>query len=90
MEEQTNKLTNLEELRSFLLKGKVKFIFDKKDGSKREALGTLNEKSIPIEMLPKEDHVNAKANNFKYFDIEKNGWRSLSSETKEVEILSII
>ena len=76
----------IDELRSLMKDNVVSFVFEKKDGTKREALGTLNENKIPDEILPKEDHVNTKASNFKYFDLEKNGWRSLSYDTEEVEL----
>ena len=78
------------ELKEFLKLGKVKFIFDKKDGSKREAWGTLNEDLIPGEKKSMDEHLNPKASNPKYFDLEKNAWRSLSYDASTVDIDCII
>ena len=55
----------------------TKFKFQKKDGTEREARGTLNFNMIPDEAIPKgtqtwedpEDIV-------KYWDLDKDGWRS--------------
>ena len=51
-------------------KGNVSFKFVKKDGSIREAVGTLN-----VDYT----HKGSKSKNysvFNYFDLESNGWRS--------------
>jgi hypothetical protein len=51
----------------------VKFYFQKVDGSKREAYGTLNERAIPAiagtDTRRKNDTVQT------YFDTEKQEWR---------------
>lgn len=64
----------------------VSFSYFKKNGELRNAVGTLHEKLIPIEMQPKDPSAN-KTGNFKYYDIEKKGWRSLH---KDLELVTII
>ncbi len=83
------KTIKIEELKEFLHLGEVSFIFEKKDGTKREALGTLKNDLIPEDMKPVENHLNPKATNPKYFDLEKNGWRSLSYDASTIDIKSI-
>lgn len=73
-------------LKELLDEHKVEFSFEKKDGSLRKAKGTLNSKFIPEAMLPKEDFVNKKSTNLKYFDLEKNSWRSLSYDCSTVSL----
>ena len=55
----------------------VNFSYFKKDGTLRNAVGTLHEKFIPEEMRPKDPSVNDLRSNLKYYDLEKKGWRSL-------------
>jgi len=64
----------------------VSFSYFKKDGKCRSALGTLNERLIPTEMKPKDASMD-KGGTFRYFDLEKNGWRSLH---KECQIVTMI
>jgi len=80
------KTVKTKKFRKMLQKGKVHFEYAKVDGTLREALGTLNPELIPVEMQPKEsrptDYVN-----LRYFDLDKNAWRSISGDTKEVKVL---
>ena len=64
-------------LRSKLRKGPFKFYFEKKDGTIREAYGTLNLEIIPIKHLPKTDRTPAPSV-VTFYDLENQGWRSLS------------
>jgi hypothetical protein len=79
---------NLEELRENL-KGStpVAFSYFKKDGSLRNAVGTLNEKWIPAEMRPKDSSTNNGGDNFRYYDIDKGAWRSLHKDCSLVTII---
>ena len=79
---------NTDKLKELLVKDKIEFSFKKKDGSLREAKGTLNSEFIPESMLPKEDFVNKKSTNLKYFDLEKNAWRSLSYDCSTVSLIN--
>lgn len=63
----------------------VQFSYFKKDGSRRPAIGTLNEKLIPDDMKPKDSSLN-NGENFKYYDLEKNAWRSLPLDCSLVTI----
>ena len=64
----------------------IMFTYFKKDGSKRTAMGTLNEKLIPEESRPKDSSVNV-GTNLKYFDMEKKAWRSLSYDVSTVQMM---
>lgn len=64
----------------------IMFTYFKKDGSKRTAMGTLNEKLIPEEFHPKDSSVNV-GTNLKYFDMEKKAWRSLSYDCSTVQMM---
>ena len=77
---------SIEDLRRNLQGGSpVHFSYFKKDGSVRNAIGTLNEKLIPEEMRPKDSSTNT-GNNLKYYDLEKNAWRSLYIDCSLVTI----
>jgi len=84
------KTITIEQLREKLHSdSRIEFTFVKKDGSDRNAIGTLNENLIPLEHHIVEDpSTNSKkvSPNFRYYDLEKNGWRSISKDTKEVKI----
>ena len=77
---------NIDELGFLLRKGEVQFTFEKKDGTKRDAKGTLREDLIPEDMKPLESYMNPKATNPKYFDLDKNAWRSMSYDTSTVDV----
>lgn len=76
-----------EELREMLHMGRVIFSYKKKDGSTRGALGTLNMEHIPEEFHPKDSSENIEYKNLRYFDIQKNGWRSISGDINEITVL---
>jgi len=63
----------------------VNFSYFKKDGTWRKAIGTLNEKLIPEEMRPKDSSTDT-GGNLKYYDLEKNAWRSLHIDCSLVQI----
>lgn len=71
-------------LRSKLREGEVNFVFKKKDGSRRPAVGTTNLDLIPQDLWPK--GMNDDAETVKnesivtYFDREKGAWRSCKVE----------
>ena len=68
-----------ERFRRWLKNGVVTFTYMKKDGSLREAKGTLNDLLIPIDKLPKgtgNDIVNYIS--VCYFDLVKQEWRSFN------------
>jgi hypothetical protein len=74
----------IKELRSKLRRGEVRFSFEKKDGSIREAVGTLKESLIPAEHLPKgEREPSPLVVNF--YDLEKSSWRSMWIGTQVFE-----
>ena len=58
----------------------VKFKYKKKDGSIREAVGTTNFDLVPEEHQPKLADARAAEGLVKYYDTEKNGWRSAVEE----------
>lgn len=72
----------LDELKDLLREQKVSFEFTKKDGTLRKALGTLNEKLIPEEKKPKS--TSRKTTNVRFFDLDKNAWRSVYSGTDKI------
>ena len=65
-----------------LRKGKVKFTYRKKDGSLREALGTLHKETMGEENYPSNGNTESKGpeNQIRYYDLNSNGWRSFLSE----------
>mgnify|MGYP002860331882 FL=1 len=83
-------------LREKLQQGKVKFVFRKKDGSRRPAVGTTNLDIIPQDLWPKGmDGDEPKPQNdslVTYFDCEKGAWRACKAENileiegEEVEV----
>lgn len=64
----------------------VSFSYFKKDGKCRSATGTLHEDLIPEGMKPRDASMD-KGGTFRYFDLEKNGWRSLHKECQMVTII---
>ena len=63
----------------------VSFSYFKKDGTLRNAIGTLNERLIPESVRPKDSSTNT-GDNLKYYDLEKNAWRSLCIDCSLVQI----
>ena len=75
--EKTFKTTNLQEFKEMLHRGIVEFEFVKKDGSIRQAKGTLVAEHLPA---PKADSDaparKTNENVLVYFDMEKQSFRS--------------
>ena len=67
-----------EDFRDKLRNGIFRFSYFKKDGSIREAYGTLSPELIPTEHLPKgsENSDNVDYDTFAYYDLSAAGWRS--------------
>ena len=68
-----------ERLRTWMSTDAVSFSYWKKDGSIREARGTLNPALIPEDKRPKgaSDGTHSPVS-FCYFDLDKNEWRSFT------------
>lgn len=64
------------QLNKMLAQGEVKFAFEKKDGTIRQAIGTRNINMIPIKDLPKQGPTNV--NTVNYYDLDKKAWRGVS------------
>ena len=77
--------STLEQLKDLLKAGKVRFEYTKVNGDIREAVGTLNGELIPDKFAENSNPVH-KITNLRYFDLDKQSWRSISKDTKEVEI----
>lgn len=71
-------------LREKLQQGEVKFVYKKKDGSRRAAVGTTNLDLVPREQWPKDMGAETKDERndslVTYYDIEKQSWRSCKTE----------
>lgn len=74
-------------LREKLQQGKTSFVFKKKDGSRRQAVGTLNFDLIPTEdtQFKSEEQREERQDQVTYYDLEKMAWRCCKTEN----ILSI-
>ena len=72
-------------LREKLLTETVNFVFRKKDGSRREAIGTTNLVVIPQDQWPKDMGAEIKAPKndsvVTYYDMEKLSWRSCRADS---------
>jgi len=79
------KTLTIDELKILLKSGKVHFEYKKKDGSLREANGTLLMDIIPENKKPKGEEKEYK--NLRYFDLDINEWRSIANEISEVTVL---
>ena len=73
--------TLLEELKERLRNGEVKFVFTKKDGTERVALGTTKKEIYGVEHEPKGTGRNKNENTTCYYDLEKQSWRSFVNES---------
>ena len=74
-----NKMTT-QEIKDILSKGEVKFSYEKKDGTIREAFGTRN---VAILELHDATPTGGKVENdnvIPYFDLEAMAWRSFKAE----------
>ena len=73
--------TMLEELKNRLKKGEVKFVYLKKNGEERVAIGTTKKEVYGIEHEPKGTGRNKNNNSTRYYDLERQGWRSFVNES---------
>lgn len=69
--------SSVDELKSKLKQGPVRFAFRKKDGSLRLAYGTLDLNKIPANQQPKSGKSASPAH-LPFYDLEKFAWRSIS------------
>ena len=69
-------------LREKLQQGKTSFVFKKKDGSKRNAVGTLNFDLIPQEdtRFKSDEPREERDDQVTYYDLEKMAWRCCKTE----------
>ena len=66
-----------ENFRTKLASGVYRFSYVKKDGSIREARGTLDLSRIPEDKHPKETEIKIQRfDTFAYYDLDRAGWRS--------------
>ncbi|MFN0216159.1 MAG: SH3 beta-barrel fold-containing protein [Saprospiraceae bacterium] len=65
-------------LRAALRLGATRFVFQKQDGEVREAYGTLNPSLFQYEHKGSDRAESPTA--IKYFDLDKNAWRSFRAE----------
>ena len=76
---ETIKRENVAEvLRTALKAGKTKFVFIKKDGSRRAAVGTLNLDEVPEvdkQFKRSEEEQVVREDQTSYYDLEKMAWR---------------
>jgi hypothetical protein len=79
------KTVKIEDLKQILQMEKAHFEYKKKDGTIREAFGTLQFAYIPEDQQPK-SNSDYEYTNFRYFDLGKNAWRSISSDVSEVSV----
>lgn len=67
---------SMKEFKKLLNTGSVKFKYEKKDGSMRNATGTLKSSLIPdIDKDDERKNPNSDEQ-FAYYDLDKEGWRS--------------
>jgi len=95
MEENKIKREDVPEvLRTALKAGKTNFVFIKKDGSRRAAVGTLNLDDVPEadkQFKHSESERVERPDQTSYYDLEKSDWRCckfdsvVEIEGKEVE-----
>lgn len=95
MEENKIKREDVPEvLRTALKAGKTNFVFIKKDGSRRAAVGTLNLDDVPDadkQFKHSESERVERPDQTSYYDLEKSDWRCckfdsvVEIEGKEVE-----
>ena len=77
-------IVDINRLREFLYRDQpLHFSYKKADGAIREAVGTLNPDLIPDKFKPKDSSRNT-GTNLKYFDLEKEAWRSLQMDASTV------
>ena len=80
--EKTFKTTDLQEFSEMLRNGIVEFEFVKKDGSIRQAKGTLVAEHLPAPTADSDGSTRKKNENVMvYFDMEKKSFRSFVKES---------
>lgn len=69
-------------LREKLQQGKTNFVFKKKDGSRRQAVGTLSFDLIPAEdtQFKSDEPREERQDQVTYYDLEKLAWRCCKTE----------
>lgn len=72
------KTVTLSVLKSMLANGNVQFTYKKKNGETREAVGTTNKQAL--DRVGVEFSGDGQSSSVRYYDVNKNAWRSLSSE----------
>lgn len=78
MEDQA--LDFAKELKQELRKREVKFSYWKKNGSVREARGTLNSEVYGKDNEPSGSSRSVPENQVRYYDLDAQGWRSFLAE----------
>lgn len=73
-------MTDFENFKNELSKRLVEFEYQKKDGTIRKAKGTTKSEIIPEVAQPKGVDRNYSVENVRYYDTEKEGWRSFNKE----------
>lgn len=73
-------------LREKLSQGETKFVFKKKDGTIRPAVGTTNLDLVPQDLWPKDmsgdyEEREKQSTNIKFFDLDKLAWRSCNENS---------
>ncbi len=80
-------------LREKLQQGKTRFAFKKKDGSRRQAVGTLDFAIIPYQdtQFKSDEPREERTDQVTYYDLEKMAWRCCKTENiLEIEGVSIV
>ena len=84
----TNIIITLEQLKESMKDHNIiRFSYTKKDGTECKAKGTLNSEFIPNEFSQRDTSTNY-ASNFRYYDLDKAGWRSISPDCSTILLLS--
>ena len=78
-----------QEIKDTLTSGICKFTFTKKDGTIREAYGTLNSEVITKNNATPNGRGSKKEGTIPYYDVEANAWRSFKTESF-IEFLNVM
>lgn len=76
------KTVTISVLKSMLSGGNVKFSYKKTNGETREAIGTTNKQTLDRIGVAFSGEC-GEAKSVRYYDVEKNAWRSLSVENNK-------
>jgi hypothetical protein len=77
-------IVDINQLREYLQgETPVAFSYKKVNGETREVLGSLNPNLIPGQFKPKDSSRNT-GPNLRYFDLEKEAWRSLQADASTI------